>query len=183
MMKRPERTPIYGLIAEFSEPAAIVAAAGKAHAAGYGVMDCFTPYPMEELSEAMGWHTRGRLPKIVLTGGIVGAACGYMLQYWVSVHAYPLNIGGRPFHSWPSFIPVTFECAILFAALSAVFGMLALNGLPRPHHPIFNALNFDLATQDRFFLFIEATDPLFDREKTRRFLESLKPQRVSEVEH
>jgi hypothetical protein len=122
------------------------------------------------------------VPLLVLVGGVVGAMVGYGLQYWVSAVAYPLNVGGRPFHSWPSFVPVTFEMTILFAALSAVFGMLALNRLPMPYHPVFNAPRFVLATRDRFFLCIEATDPKFDREATRRFLESFGPREVTDVD-
>jgi len=174
---------LYGLMAEFPDPAAIVRAAASARKAGYKKMDGYSPYPMEALSEAMGWHTRGRLPKLVLLGGLAGAAAGYGLQYYVSVIAYPLNIGGRPLHSWPAFIPVTFEMAVLFAALTAVLGMLALNGLPRPHHPVFNVESFALATTDRFFLCIEAKDPLFDIERTRSFLEGLGPAKVSDVEY
>ena len=173
----------YGLIAEFREPAAIVAGARRAYEMGYRKLDAFTPYPIEELAESLGWHTRGRLPKLVLAGGLLGAAAGYFLQYYTAVHAYPVNVGGRPFHSWPSFVPITFECAILGASMTAVLGMLALNGLPRPHHPVFNATNFALASQDRFFLCIEAEDPLFDADRTRKFLESLQPAEVSVVDY
>jgi len=172
----------YGLMAEFHDTGAIVAAARKAHEAGYRKMDAFTPFPLEELSEALGWHTRGRLPKMVLAGGLLGAAAGYFLQYYAAVIAYPVNVGGRPLHSWPSFIPITFEVGVLGAAITAVLGMLALNGLPRPHHPVFNAPNFALASTDRFFLCIEASDPRFDLEGTKRFLESLDPSEVSEIE-
>ena len=173
---------VYGLMAEFRDVTSIVAAAHRAREAGYRKMDAYTPFPIEELAEALGWKTRGRLPRLVLAGGLAGAATGYGLQYWVSVIAYPVNVGGRPLHSWPSFIPVTFEMAILFAALTAVLGMLALNGLPRPHHPVFNAPKFALASTDRFFLCIEAADPLFDAAGTRRFLESLDPSDVSQVD-
>lgn len=172
----------YGLMAEFHDVDSIISAAQRAHDAGYRKMDAYTPFPIEELATALGWKTRGRLPRLVLLGGLVGAATGYGLQYWVSVIAYPMNVGGRPLHSWPSFIPVTFEMAILFAALSAVLGMLALNGLPRPHHPVFNAPNFALASTDRFFLCIEATDPQFDSKATRLFLESLNASEVSQVD-
>lgn len=179
MTRRP---PIYGLLAEFNEPNELIAAARRTHEAGYKHVDAFAPFPIEELSEALGMH-HNRLPLIVLIGGIVGACAGLSLQYWTSVVDYPINVGGRPFFSLPSFIPVTFECTILFAAFSAVLGMLALNGLPMPYHPLFNVPRFALATRDRFFLCIEATDPKFDREDTRRFLERLVPRTVSEVEH
>ena len=177
-----KRATVYGLMAEFHDVDSIVLAAHQAHEAGYRKMDAYTPFPIEELAEAMGWKTRGRLPRLVLLGGLAGAAAGYGLQYWASVIAYPVNVGGRPLHSWPSFIPVTFEMAILFAALSAVLGMLALNGLPRPHHPVFNAPNFALASTDRFFLCIEAVDPRFDPVATRQFLDSLHPAHVSQVD-
>jgi len=180
-MKREGR--IYGLMAEFHDPGTIVAAARRTYEAGYRRMDAYTPFPIEELAEALGWHTRGRLPKLVLLGGLLGAAGGSLLQYYTAVIAYPVNVGGRPLHSWPSFIPVTFECGILVAALTAVLGMLALNGLPQPYHPVFNAPNFALASTDRFFLCIESCDPRFDPVETRKFLDSLRPSEVSEVVH
>jgi hypothetical protein len=176
------RTPIYGLMAEFDSPGDLVTAAHRARQAGYVKMDGYSPYPIEELSEAIGFrHTR--LPLIVLTGGILGCLGGYLLQYWVSVIEYPMNIGGRPLNSWPSFIPVTFETTVLLAALAAVFGMLGLNGLPMPYHPVFNVPRFALASRDRFFLCIEAVDPKFDREATMQFLRGLEPRSVSEVQH
>jgi len=183
MKTRTPASRIYGLIAEFHDPSSVVAAARSAHEAGYRKMDAYTPFPIEELAEAMGWRTRGRLPKIVLAGGLLGAAGGFLLQYWTSVVAYPLNVGGRPLNSWPSFIPVTFETGILGAALAAVLGMLALNGLPRPYHPVFNAPNFAMASTDRFFLCIESGDPLFEEGETRRFLEALEANEVSDVEY
>ncbi len=174
------RSHLYGLMAEFHDPQSVVYAAKRAYQEGYRRMDAYSPFPIEELSEAIGVH-HTRVPLIVLIGGILGALTGYGLQYWVSVIAYPINVGGRPFQSWPSFIPVTFELTVLFAALSAVFGMLALNGLPAPYHPVFNVPRFALATRDRFFLCIEAKDVKFDPEATRRFLESFDPREVSEV--
>ncbi len=176
------KPPIYGLMAEFDNPADLLAAARRARGEGYRRMDAYTPFPVEGLAEAIGFH-HTRLPLVVLIGGIVGCFGGYLLQYYTSVIDFPLNVGGRPFHSWPSFIPVTFEMTILGAALSAVLGMLALNGLPMPYHPVFNVDRFALATRDRFFLCIEATDPEFDREGTKRFLESLQPRGVYEVAH
>lgn len=174
------RPALYGLIAEFHDPSELVAAARRARAAGYRHMDAYTPFPIEELADALGEH-HSRLPLIVLIGGILGGLAGYLLQYYTAVIDYPLIIGGRPFHSWVSFIPITFETTILGAALGAVLGMLALNGLPMPYHPVFNVPRFALATRDRFFLCIEATDPLFERDGTRRFLERSVPRTVSEV--
>src|SRR5262245_46784848 len=172
---------IYGLLAEFDNPTDLVAAARQAHGAGYRKLDAYTPFPIEELNEALALGPTWVAP-IVLIGGISGAVLGYFLQYYISAIDYPLNIGGRPLHSWPAFIPVTFELTILVAGLSAVLGMLALNGLPMPHHPLFNAPRFALATRDRFFLCIEATDPLFERDDTWRFLDRMQPRSVSEVE-
>ena len=143
-------------------------------------MDAYSPFPIEELTEALGAH-HSRLPLIVLIGGLCGCIGGYALQYWVATMAYPLNVGGKPLHSWPAFIPITFECTILVAALSAVFGMLALNGLPMPYHPVFNVSRFALASRNRFFLCIEATDPQFDPDETRRFLHTLGPREVTTV--
>ena len=171
---------IHGLMAEFEDPTSLVTATERAHHEGYRNMDAYSPFPIEELHEALGSkHTR--LPLIVLIGGLVGCIGGYTLEYWSSVIAYPLNIGGKPLHSWPAFIPVTFECTILAAALSCVLGMLALNGLPMPYHPVFSVPRFALASRNRFFLCIESRDPKFDIEGTRRFLETLNPREVSTV--
>ena len=172
---------LYGLMAEFDNPNAVVVAGRRAVQEGYKALDAYTPFPIEELNEALGFH-HTRVPLLVLVGGIVGAVTGYGLQYWASTIAYPLNIGGRPMHSWPSFIPATFEMTVLFAALTAVLGMLALNKLPMPYHPVFNVPRFALATRDRFFLCIEARDPKFDLVATRQFLESFSPREVTEVE-
>jgi Protein of unknown function (DUF3341) len=174
------RPGLYGIMAEFDDATALVAAAQRAHQEGYRSMDAYSPFPIEELHEALGSH-HTRLPLIVLIGGLVGCIGGYGLQYWSSAIAYPLNVGGKPFHSWPAFVPVTFECTILAAALSAVLGMLALNGLPQPYHPVFNVPRFALASRNRFFLCIEAKDPKFDLEGTRRFLETLGPREVTTV--
>src|SRR5438034_5633173 len=171
---------IYGLMAEFDDPTSLVTATERAHHEGYRHMDAYSPYPIEELHDALGGrHTR--LPLLVLLGGLCGCIGGYTLEYWSSVIAYPLNIGGKPLHSWPAFIPVTFECTILVAALSAVLGMLALNGLPQPYHPVFNVPRFALASRNRFFLCIESVDPKFDVERTRQFLETLEPREVTTV--
>jgi Alternative complex III, ActD subunit len=175
-----EQPRIYGLLAEFDNPTSLAHAARAARREGYRRMDAYTPYPIEELTEALGF-THTRLPLIVLIGGIVGCVGGYFLQYYSMAVDYPFNVGGRPPHSWPMFIPVTFELTVLVAALSAVLGMLALNGLPTPYHPLFHIPRFALATRDRFFLCIEAADPKFDREATRRFVESLGPTETWEV--
>ena len=180
MAKLTPRPTLYGLVAEFDNPTALVVAANAARIEGYRRIDAYSPIPIEELHEAIGFH-HTKLPLIVLMGGIFGGLAGYGLQYWSAVIAYPMNIGGRPLHSWPSFIPVAFETTILGAALAAVLGMLALNGLPMPYHPIFNAPRFALASRSRFFLCIESRDPKFDRDGTQRFLESLEPRGVSEV--
>ena len=177
-----EAHKLYGVMAEFESPTAVVEAARRSYSAGYRRMDAFSPYPIEELTVALGIkHTK--LPLIVLIGGILGCLGGYGLCYWVSAIVYPINIGGRPLHSWPAFIPVTFECTILLAAFAAVFGMLALNGLPQPYHPVFNIDAFEMASRNRFFLCIEARDPMFQLEKTRGFLEGLEGALgVSDVE-
>lgn len=180
---RSSKTPaLYGLMAEFDDPTKVVSAARRAHEAGYKRMDAYSPYPIEELWEAIDFK-KNRLPLLVLIGGIVGCIGGFSLCYWASGIAYPLNIAGRPLNSWPAFIPVTFECTILLAGLTAVFGMLALNGLPQPYHPVFNVPSFEQASRNRFFLCIEARDEKFDEKSTREFLESLGPVQVTEVEH
>ena len=179
-MKR--QPPIYGLLAEFSDPNELIAAVRHTREAGYRHMDAYTPFPIEELAEELGVR-RSHLPLIVLAGGIIGGLAGFGLEYWTSAIDYPINVGGRPLFSWPAFIPVAFETTVLGAGLSAVFGMLALNGLPMPYHPVFNVPRFALSSRDRFFLCIKATDPLFDRDATRRFLERFTPRQVSEVEH
>jgi hypothetical protein len=176
------RPPIYGLMAEFDNPDDLLAAAQRAHREGYRRLDAYSPFPVEGLADAIGFHRSG-LPLVVLIGGILGGVGAYLMQYYMSVIDYPLNVGGRPLHSVPSFIPVTFEMTILAAALAAVLGLLALNGLPMPYHPVFNVPRFEQASRNAFFLCIEATDPRFDRQSTRRFLESLHPQEVSEVAH
>ena len=172
--------PIHGLLAEFDNPSALVNATRTAREKGYRKLDAYSPFPIEALSDALHLH-RNRLPLIVLVGGIVGGALGYLLQYYVTVWHYPLNIAGRPLHSWPAYIVITFETTILIAALSCVLGLFALCGLPMPYHPVFNVPRFAMASQNRFFLCIEATDPLFDHDKTAEFLESLEATEVSEV--
>jgi hypothetical protein len=173
---------LYGLLAEFETPTELVRAAEAAYAAGYRKMDTYTPYPIEEAAEAIGFH-KNRVPLIVLLGGLLGGASGYALQYWINVISYPLNIGGRPWHSWPAFIVPTFEMTVLFAGLSGVFGMFALNGLPMPYHPLFNVDRFGASARDRFFLCIEAADPKFDLIETQEFMLKFKPLSLSEVPH
>jgi hypothetical protein len=170
----------FGLMAEFDNPSALVAAATQARLAGFRKMDAYSPIPVEALDEALGLK-RTRLPLLVLLGGIGGGLGGFSLQAWASAIAYPMNIGSRPYISWPQFIPVTFETTVLGAALTCFFGMWALNKLPQPYHPVFNVPAFDRASSDRFFLCIEATDPRFDAHETRAFLESLHPVGVSDV--
>lgn len=173
---------LFGLMAEFKDPDDLLKAAEEAYAQGYRSLDAFSPFPIHGLAEAIGFK-RTALPWIVFAGGLTGLLVAFALQYWVSVLNYPLNVGGRPLNSWPSFVIVCFEMTILFSAISAVLGMLALNGLPRPHHPVFNVTRFrEHASQDRFYLCIEAQDARFDREQTRRFLEGLNPVEVSEVD-
>jgi Alternative complex III, ActD subunit len=172
---------LYGLMAEFENPTELVAAARQAREAGFVRLDAYTPYPIEALTEALDIHDR-RLPAVVLGGGILGGLAGYALCYWTSVLAYPLSIGGKPYHSAPAFIVPTFETTILFAAFAAVLGMLALNGLPMPYHPVFNTPRFAFASRDRFFLCIEARDPKFDHDETWEFLTKLGPRVVMDVE-
>lgn len=175
------RRAIYGLMAEFSSDDSLLRATRAAYDAGYRCMDAYSPLPIDGLAEALGFrHTR--VPQIVLIGGVIGCVGGFALQYWISVVDYPVNVGGRPYNSWPSFIPVTFELTILVAAFAALLGMLVLNGLPMPYHPVFNVSRFAQATRDRFFLCIEANDPKFDRETSRQFLEGLNSTSVIVVE-
>lgn len=174
------RQPIYGIIAEFDDPQSLVDAAAHAREEGYTRMDAYTPFPVEGLNEAIGFH-HTRLPLLVLAGGIIGALAGFGMQYYAAVIDYPLNIGGKPLNSWPAFIPITFEVTILFAAFTAVLGMLGLNGLPQPYHPVFNVSRFAFASRDQFFLCIESRDPKFDAGAVRRFLQSLHPLEVTDV--
>ena len=171
---------MFGLMAEFETADQLLEATVRAAAAGYKRIEAYSPFPIEGLADAIGFRTR--LPLIVLIAGIVGGLSGFFLQYWISVIHYPINVGGRPLNSWPSFIPVTFELTILFAGLTAVIAMIALNGLPMPYHPVFNVPRFELATNDRFFLSIEAVDPQFQLNATRNFLEELGAKGVYEIE-
>jgi hypothetical protein len=173
---------LHGVMAEFASSTELVNAARATTDAGYVEYDCYSPFPIDELHDAMP-HRRNHLPLLVLVGGLLGGIGGFALCYWTSVIAYPLNVAGKPLNSWPAFIPVTFECTILAAALTAVLGMLALNGFPRPYHPVFNVPRFALASRERFFLCIESTDPQFDLDATSSFLSRLHPMHVSEVDN
>jgi hypothetical protein len=179
----PVREGTYGLLAEFDTPSQLVRAAENAYAAGYRRMDCYTPYPLEEAAEAIGFH-KNEVSLVCLVGGMLGVAAMFSLETWISVWSYPLNIAGRPYFSWPAFVVPAYEWTILFAGLSACFGMLALNGLPQVYHPLFNAPNFrNGATSDKFFLCLEANDPKFEPAETRSFLEGFAPVSVVEVEY
>jgi hypothetical protein len=171
---------LFGVIAEFSSVDTLIAAIEKTKAQGYTKIDAYTPFPSHDVIHALDLPP-SKLPWIVLAGGITGFLFGSGLQYWTSVIDYPLNIGGRPFHSWPYFVPITFECTILFATLAAVFGMLALNRLPTPYHPMFNDPKFALASRDAFFLCVEADDPKFDPATLRAFFTELEALHVAEV--
>ncbi len=180
-MKQHTATPIFGLMAEFASAQALLDAAHAAHHAGYKKVEAYSPFPVEGMGEALG-HAPSPLPWIVLIGGAIGGIGGFMFQ-WVSfARFYQLNIGGRPFFSWPSFVPVTFELTVLLAALSCVVGLIVLCGLPMPYHPVFNAARFAGASRDRFFLCIESADPRYDRAETERFLKGMNPSEVIEVE-
>ena len=172
---------LYGILAEFDTPTELVAAAERVRDAGFTKTDAFSPFPIHEMDSALGIK-RTILPYLVFGGGIAGLITGIGLQVFVHYIDYPLNVGGRPYISLPQFIPPTFELTILFAGFAAVFGMLLLNGLPQPYHPVFNVPRFALATREKFFLLIEARDEQFDYEKTRSFMQSLNPQEVFDVD-
>lgn len=174
--------PFYGIMAEFDDPTSLVSAARAAYQRGYRKLDAHTPFPIEELSDALHLH-KNRLPLIVLMGGILGGLTGYLLQYYITVWNFPINIGGRPLHSWPAYIIITFELTILFASFASLFGLLALCGLPMPYHPVFNVPNFAMASRHKFFLCIESSDPLFERDAVVALLQSFDPREVSDVAH
>jgi hypothetical protein len=175
-----EEPVLYGLMAEFEEHDQLLAAARRAYAEGYRRMDGYSPFPIEGLAEALG-HEYSAIPLFTLAGGIIGGLGGYFMEWIAMAHLYPLNVGGRPYNSWPNFIPITFELTVLIASVSAFLGVFILNRLPQPHHPVFNVPEFERASIDRFFLCIEAEDPKFALEETRKFLEGVKAQKVTEV--
>jgi hypothetical protein len=170
----------YGVMAEFATPEALLAASREARERGYRELEAFSPYSIDGLAEAIGFR-RNRVPLLTLLGGIVGGAGGYFMQWYSAVIDYPINSGGRPFHSWPAFVPSTFELTVLGAALAGFFGMLILNGLPRLHHPVFDAAEFDLASRNRFFLCIRSDDDSFVRGEVHAFLRALKPIRIVDI--
>jgi Protein of unknown function (DUF3341) len=180
-MTRVQRKPIYGLLAEFETPEEVLKAAHRTRAAGYTAFDAYTPIPVEGLAEAVGFEWTA-LPAIVLCGGILGGLTGFGMCWYANVISYPWNIGGKPPNSWPMWIAITFELTILGASIAAVLGMLALNRMPMPYHPLFNAPRFVIASTDRFFLCITARDRKFDLEDTKVFLQGLDPYEVVEVE-
>jgi hypothetical protein len=173
-------TGLYGVIAEFSDPQALLDAANRAREKGYTEMDAFSPFPIHGLAEAVGFN-KTRLSAIVLVMGLLGGIGGFFMCWYANVISYPLNIGGKPLNSWPAWIPITFECAILLAAFGAVFGMLALNGLPMPYHPVFNVRRFDQASRDKFFLVVQARDPKFNLDEVRDFFDTLQPREIVDV--
>ncbi len=179
-MAAETRTPLYGLMAEFETGHSLLVAADRARQDGYRIMDAYSPVPVEGLDDALGLR-RSWVPLIVLCGGLTGVTFGFLLPYWTMVLAYPINIGGRPLNSWPQWVPIMFECTILFSAFAAFFGMWALNGLPQPYHPVFNVPGFERSNEDRYFLAIEARDPRFDPVATRSFLESMGAYAVSDI--
>ncbi len=179
-METMKRRDIFGLMAEFGSPDDILEAARKASASGYVRLDAYTPFPMEELTDALRLkHTK--LSLFVLCCGIAGCLTGFFMQYFAATTDYPLNIGGRPLNSWPQWIPITFEMTILFSAVGTFIGVFFRNGLPRPVHPVFNVDRFEHASRDKFFLCIESSDPKFDAQETRNFLQSLNPEHIHTV--
>jgi hypothetical protein len=174
------RPRLYGLLAEYKSPEALIEAAEKTYARGYRRIDGYSPFPVEGLAEAIGFHSN-RMPLIVLIGGLIGGIGAFVMMWFSAVINYPINVGGRPLLSWPAFVPIVFELTVLAGSFAAVFGMLGLNGLPMPHHPLFYVPDFTRASRSRFFLCIQANDPLFDLEETRAFLETLEPRRIIEV--
>lgn len=175
-----KRDPIYGMMAEFDTPTALLEAARRTYQAGYRKIDAYSPFPVEGLAEEIGFH-HNAVALVVLICGILGGLTGYLMQYWCDAVTYPLNVGGRPYNSWPAFIVITFELTILFGGISALLGMLALNGLPMPYHPVFNVPRFSSASKDRFFLIVFSSDQKYNPAGVRGFFEALQPRSISEV--
>jgi hypothetical protein len=180
MSAQTEPQTVYGIMAEFTDPDALIEATQHAYDRGYRLMEAYTPFPVDGLAEALGFH-RNRVPGVVFIGGLLGGIGGFFMQWFSAVVHYPLDVGGRPFNSWPAFIPITFELTVLSAAISAVLAMFWFNGLPRPHHPVFNVPSFALASRNRFFLCLQARDPLFEPNSARLFLEEFRPKTISVV--
>lgn len=181
MSEAQHPTPTYGLLAEFDTPEALIAGIDKVQGDGYDDLDAYTPFPIHDVCEKIA-KQKSKVPLLVFFGGLTGATVGFCFQWWATAVSYPMNIGGRPLFSWPAFIPATFELLILFASFSAVFGMFMLNGLPRPHHPVFNVPQFERASTDRYFLLIKASDPRFEQSVTRAALEGLGSEGVYDVD-
>ena len=180
-METVKPNPIHGLMAQFTTPEALLAACERTRDAGFKKTDAYAPFPIHGLSEALG-QPKTKVPLMIFCFGAIGCCVGFGMQYFANVIHYPLNIGGRPYNSWPYWIPIMFECTVLFAVQAAVWGgVVGLNGLPSPYNPVFNVPSFSLASQDRFFLKIESADPKFDIEQTRRFLEEMHPAEVAVV--
>jgi hypothetical protein len=175
-----KRDPIYGMMAEFDTPTALLDAARRTYQAGYRKIDAYSPFPVEGLAEEIGFHHNG-VALVVLICGIIGGFTAYLMEYWCDAISYPINVGGRPYNSWPAFIVITFELTILFGGISALLGMLALNGLPMPYHPVFNVPRFSSASKDRFFLIVFSSDQKYNPAGVRSFLEALQPRSISEV--
>ena len=175
-----EEPKVYGLLAEFADSDGLVAATRKAYAEGYRRMDTYSPYPVADACDALGFP-KSEMGVVMFIGGLTGACSGFLMQYWSNTFGYALNVGGRPYFSWPSFVPITFEMMVLTAALSGLFGLMALCGLPRLHHPLFNSEKFLRATRDRFFLVVEAEDPKYDPAAVAAFLATTHPESVEEV--
>jgi hypothetical protein len=180
MSNHSEEPAVYGIMAEFDDPDVLIEATQHAYDMGYRLMEAYTPFPVDGVAEALGFH-RNRIPRMVFIGGLLGGLGGFFMQWFSAVVHYPINVGGRPFNSWPSFMPITFELTVLCAAFTAVLSMLAHNGLPRPHHPVFNVPNFVMASRNRFFLCLQARDPLFETESAMRLLEEYQPRTISVV--
>ena len=171
---------LFGVMAEYANEEEVVHAAQKMYDLGYRKMDGYTPFPVHGLDEAIG-RRRTKLPMLVLAGGIAGLVGGMGMMWFSSVVHYPINVGGRPYFSWPMFIPIAFECTVLLASLTAVFAMLGLNNLPEPYHPTFNVPNFARASRDSFFLCVEATDDKFDVQKLFEDFNTTHARSVHEV--